>query len=114
VAARAGLPEGSVVAGHLDLTGFAALVAAARLVITADTGAAHLASAYRTPSVVVFGPAPPEEWGPPGGGPHIVLTRAELRRGDAFADEPDPALLAVSAREVIDAIERLRVGRAAD
>jgi ADP-heptose:LPS heptosyltransferase len=114
VAARAGLPEGSVMAGHLDLTGFAALVAAARLVITADTGAAHLASAYRTPSVVVFGPAPPEEWGPPAGGPHIVLTRAELRRGDAFADEPDPALLAVTAREVIDAIERLRVGRSAD
>ena len=80
VAALAGLPEESVMAGHLDLTGFAALVAAARLVITADTGAAHLASAYRTPSVVVFGPAPPEEWGPPAGGPHIVLTRAELRR----------------------------------
>jgi ADP-heptose:LPS heptosyltransferase len=114
VGALAGLPDESVMAGHLDLTGFAALVAAARLVITADTGAAHLASAYRRPSVVVFGPAPPEEWGPPGGGPHIVLTRAELRRGDAFADEPDPALLAVNAGEVIEAIERLRVGRAAD
>jgi len=113
VAALAGLPDSAVLAGRLDLTGFAALIAAARLVVTADTGAAHLASAYRRPSVVIFGPAPPEEWGPPEDGPHTVLTHAELRRGDAFADEPDPALLAVSVTEVLDAIDRLAIGRTA-
>ncbi|HKH08836.1 MAG TPA: glycosyltransferase family 9 protein [Agromyces sp.] len=113
VAALAGLPDSAVLAGRLDLTGFAALVAAARLVLTADTGAAHLASAYRRPSVVIFGPAPPEEWGPPEAGPHVVLTHAELRRGDAFADEPDPALLAVNVSEVLEAIDRLAIGRAA-
>jgi len=36
-----------------------------------------------------------------------------LRRGDAFADEPDPALLAVSVTEVVDAIDRLAIGRTA-
>ena len=113
VAALAGLPDSAVLAGRLDLTGFAALIAAARLVVTADTGAAHLASAYGRPSVVIFGPAPPEEWGPPEDGPHMVLTHAELRRGDAFADEPDPALLAVSVTEVVDAIDRLAIGRTA-
>ena len=113
VAALAGLPDSAVLAGRLDLTGFAALIAAARLVVTADTGAAHLASAYGRPSVVIFGPAPPEEWGPPEDGPHTVLTHAELRRGDAFADEPDPALLAVSVTEVVDAIDRLAIGRTA-
>ncbi|MBW9111660.1 glycosyltransferase family 9 protein [Microbacterium ureisolvens] len=110
VAEAAGLPEDSVLAGRLDLTGFAALIAASRLVITADTGAAHLASAYRRPSVVLFGPAPPEEWGPPPAGPHIVLTEAALRRGDVFADDPDPALLAVGARAVIAAGEELLAG----
>ena len=36
------------------------------------------------------------EWGPPPG-PHIVLERAELRRGDPFAADPDPALLGVAS-----------------
>ncbi len=102
----AGLPDTAVMAGRLDLQAFAACVAGARLVISADTGAAHLASAYGRPSVVLFGPVGPERWGPPSG-PHVVLTRAELRRGDPFADRPDPALLAVSADEVLAAAERL-------
>jgi ADP-heptose:LPS heptosyltransferase len=102
-AAGAGLSESAVAAGVLGLGEFAALVAGARLVVTADTGAAHLASAYRRPSVVIFGPAPPEEWGPPQDGPHVVLTDARLRRGDAFGSEPDPALLAVTPDDVLSA-----------
>ena len=93
--------------GRMELDVFAALVADAALVVTADTGAAHLASAYRIPSVVIFGPAPPEEWGPPESGPHLVLTHAELRVGDTFGAEPDPALLAVSVDEVLAAIATL-------
>lgn len=106
VAEQAGLPEGAVLAGGLSLGGLAALVAEARLVISADTGAAHLATAYRRPSVVLFGPARPELWAPPPG-PHVVLTKAELRRGDPFAGDPDPALLGVSAQEVLDAVRGL-------
>jgi ADP-heptose:LPS heptosyltransferase len=106
-AVLAGVPADSVLAGRIDLPGFAAVIAAAGLVVTADTGAAHLASAYRVPSVVIFGPAPPEAWGPPSTGPHVVLTDASRRRGDVFADEPDPALLAVSAADVLEAISRL-------
>jgi ADP-heptose:LPS heptosyltransferase len=102
----AGLPETAVLAGRLDLQAFAACVAGARMVISADTGAAHLASAYARPSVVLFGPVGPERWGPPPG-PHLVLTCPELRLGDPFADRPDPALLAVSADEVVAAAERL-------
>lgn len=113
VAALAGLSQESVLAGSLDLTGFAAVIAAARVVVTADTGAAHLASAYGVPSVVIFGPAPPEEWGPPAQGPHIVLTDASVRRGDTFANEPDPALLAVGVADVLGALGRLGLGRPA-
>ena len=43
----------------------AALVAAARVVVSGDTGVAHLATAYRRPSVVLFGPVSPALWGPP-------------------------------------------------
>jgi ADP-heptose:LPS heptosyltransferase len=108
VAAAAGLPEDTVVAGELPLERFAALVAASSLVVSADTGAAHLASAYTRPSVVLFGPAPVEEWGPPPG-PHIVLTDASVRVGETFAAEPDPALLAVTPDEVLAAAARLGV-----
>jgi ADP-heptose:LPS heptosyltransferase len=111
VAAAGGFAEESVLAGRIELDGFAALVAAASLVVTADTGAAHLASAYRVPSVVIFGPAPPEEWGPPAGGPHIVLTDPALRVGDTFGSEPDPALLAVAVTDVLAAVERLGRGQ---
>jgi ADP-heptose:LPS heptosyltransferase len=107
VVVRAGLPESAVLAGRLDLTGLAALVAAARVLVSADTGAAHLASAYRVPSVVIFGPAPVEQWGPPADGPHVVLTDSSLRRGDVFSDDPDPALLAVGSNDVLGAIEQL-------
>lgn len=98
---------GEVLAGAIDLGAFAAVVAAAEVVVTVDTGAAHLASAYGIPSVVLFGPAPPEAWGPPTSGPHIVLTAAELRRGDVFAAEPDPALLAVQVEDVLAALASL-------
>ncbi|MFK0041274.1 glycosyltransferase family 9 protein [Paenarthrobacter sp. NPDC090517] len=100
--------DDGLLAGCQGLAEFAATIAASRLVISADTGAAHLASAYERPSVVLFGPAPAEEWGPPPG-PHVVLTAVELRRGDVFSADPDPALLAVSVRDVLEAVERLGV-----
>ncbi|WP_433532478.1 glycosyltransferase family 9 protein [Micromonospora sp. CA-263727] len=65
IAAAAGLPAGAVLAGRTDLAQLAALVAAARLVVSGDTGVAHLATGYRTASVVLFGPVPPSRWGPP-------------------------------------------------
>ncbi|BDZ44308.1 glycosyltransferase family 9 protein [Naasia aerilata] len=106
VAELAGLPEDRVLAGRMDLREMAATVAAAAIVVTVDTGAAHLASAYARPSVVLFGPSPPEEWGPPPGR-HVVLTDARLRVGDTFGSDPDPALLAVNADDVVAAADGL-------
>ncbi len=100
VARLAQLPPLQNLAGHVDLAGFAALVAAAKVVVSVDTGAAHLASAYGTPSVVLFGPAAQSQWGPPPG-PHVVLTDESVRCGEVFSPEPDPALLAVSAAHVL-------------
>jgi len=107
VAEQAGLPAEAVLAGVVGLGTFASVVAGARLVLTVDTGAAHVASAYATPSIVLFGPAPVEEWGPPTTGPHVVLTDARLRVGDTFGSEPDPAMMAVTAADVLATAARL-------
>ena len=100
MARRAGLPADRVLAGRTDIAGLMDVVAGAALLVCGDTGIAHLATALGTPSVVLFGPEPPDRWGPPAGGPHVVLTAADRRRGDPFADDPDPALLGVGVDEV--------------
>jgi ADP-heptose:LPS heptosyltransferase len=107
LALATGVPEQDVLAGRLGLSELAALIAEARLVISADTGIAHLSYAYRTPSVVLFGPAPVEQWGPPADGPHRSLTVASARRGDPFAAEPDPALLGVTVDDVLTGVAAL-------
>ena len=48
---------------------------------------------------MLFGPVGPERWGPPPG-PRRSLTHAAVRRGDPFADDPDPALLGLEVDEV--------------
>ena len=103
VAARAGLPPDAVLAGRTDLLGLAALVAGARLVVCGDTGVGHLATAYRTPSVLLFGPTPPAEWGPPDRPEHLVLWPG-TGRGDPHGAGPDEALLAVRVSEVLAAV----------
>ena len=112
VARLGGFDDDSVLAGEIALDEFAALIREARVVVSADTGAAHLASAYAVPSVVLFGPAPVEEWGPPTTGPHITLTDASKRVGDAFAATPDPAILAVTVEDVLEAVHSLPLDRA--
>ncbi|HEX7255814.1 MAG TPA: glycosyltransferase family 9 protein [Gaiellaceae bacterium] len=108
----AGLPRGVLFAGRTDLVGLAALVAAAGRVVCGDTGVAHLATALRTPSVVVFGPVSPERWGPPADRPwHRALWAG--RTGDPHADRPDPGLLEIQVADVVAALGRLEPSRAA-
>jgi ADP-heptose:LPS heptosyltransferase len=109
----ASLPADTVHAGRTSLGQLASLVASARLVVSGDTGVAHLASAYGTPSVLLFGPTPPARWGPPTIGPHTVLWHGH-EVGDPWAEEVDPALLRIGPAEVVAAAEvRLRAGRPA-
>jgi ADP-heptose:LPS heptosyltransferase len=65
-------------AGDTDLGTFAATLARADLLVTNDTGAAHLAVAVGTPSVVLFGPGRPAEWGPLDRLRHRVIDAWEL------------------------------------
>lgn len=106
LARLAGLPDEAVFAGRTDLGELAAIVAAAGRMVCADTGIAHLATAFGTPSVVVFGPEPPSRWGPPPERTqHRVLWAG--RTGDPRGVAPDPGLLLLQASDVIAALDGL-------
>jgi ADP-heptose:LPS heptosyltransferase len=107
VAARAGLPPRASLAGRTrDLAGLLALVAGAGRVACGDTGVAHLATALRVPSVVLFGPTDPARWGPPRERPwHRVLWAG--RRGDPHAATPAPGLLEIEPAAVLAALSSL-------
>ncbi len=104
VASLAGLEESSIVSG--DLRELASAVGAASVIACGDTGVAHLATALGTPSVVLFGPLPPAEWGPPPWHPHVALWAG--RRGDPHGDALDAGLLAITPQQVVAAAGRLR------
>jgi ADP-heptose:LPS heptosyltransferase len=106
---RAGVPAPDVLAGRTGLRELAEVVAAADRVVCGDTGVAHLATAYRRPSVVLFGPVPPALWGPPRRRQHVVLWHGD-GTGDPWGPELDPALARISVDEVTTALDRLLTG----
>jgi ADP-heptose:LPS heptosyltransferase len=80
--------------GKTDLSTLIALVGRASVVVSNDTGPAHLAYALRTPSVTLFGPTTDvERWGPLDRRLHTVL------RGESISD--------ISAEEVLRSAESL-------
>ena len=89
-----------------DLARLARVVAVAGRLVSGDTGIAHLATALRTPSVVLFGPTSPAEWGPPRDRPwHHVLWAG--RTGDPHGTRPDPGLLEIGVGDVLAALDGL-------
>ena len=111
VADRAGLPAGAVHAGQGGVLTVARLVAAADRVVCGDTGIAHLATALRTPSVVLFGPTSPALWGPPPDRPwHRALWAGTS--GDPNGQLADPGLLAIEADQVVEALADLPAAQA--
>ena len=106
VASDAGLSSKAVLAGRTDLLELAAVIAGADRVVCGDTGVAHLATAFATPSVVLFGPTSPRDWGPPVERPrHRPLWAGHT--GDPHAAEPDHGLLDIAVGDVLEAIHGL-------
>jgi ADP-heptose:LPS heptosyltransferase len=106
----AGLPSEADLAGRLDLAALMGLLREARLLICGDTGVAHLATALATPSVLLFGPTPPDHWGPlidPDR--HRVLWPGYRGRppGDPQGAVPDPTLLRITTQDVLSAAGEL-------
>lgn len=96
------------VSGQLGLPALAELVATARLLVSGDTGVAHLATAYGTPSVTLFGPTPPALWGPSiDRDRHLVVWHGEpgAPPRNPNAERLDPALARIPVDEVLAACE---------
>ena len=105
MAARAGLPWTACWPAGPTWSALAALVAGARLVVCGDTGVGHLATAYRTPSVLLFGPTPPARWGPPRGrAEHAVLWRGR-EPGDPLGDATGPGAARAAPADVLAAAD---------
>lgn len=64
-----------VVAGETDIPMLAAIMSGAAMVISADSGPLHLASALGVATVAIFGPTRPELTGPRGTGRGVVLQK---------------------------------------
>jgi Glycosyltransferase family 9 (heptosyltransferase) len=90
--------------GKLSVPALADLIAGTPLLLCGDTGPAHLATAYGTPSVLLFGPTPPDRWGPVID-PHLhtVLWHGDAGRGDPHTSEIDSRLAAIEVDEVLRA-----------
>jgi ADP-heptose:LPS heptosyltransferase len=106
VARLARLPDGDVLAGKTDLLELAAVVAGAGRVVCGDTGVAHLATAFGTPSVVLFGPTSPQRWGPPPDRSRHRVLWAGIA-GDPHAPVTHPGLLLIDVADVLDELARL-------
>ena len=105
VAATAGIPADRVLAGQLDLADTAALVGGAALVVCGDTGMGHLATAVRTPSVLLFGPSAPDRWGPPAGSADLHRVLWSGTTGDPLGDTTDPGLASITVSQVLAAVD---------
>jgi ADP-heptose:LPS heptosyltransferase len=88
--------------GRTSLRQFIHLIFSARLVVTVDGAAAHLAAAFRRPHVVLFGPSLPNYWYEP---------REESRclRASDYVAERRPSLDFIPARAVAEAVLGLGV-----
>ena len=100
---------GATATWGMELGDLADLIWSSPLVVCADTGVAHLATAMQTPSVVLFGSQSPDRWGPPHLPRHRVLRRAPSDRGERppLASTIDPALLRLRPADVIEAVDDL-------
>lgn len=65
-------------AGRTSLGALAALVSRLSILITNDSGPAHIAYALGTRSVTIFGDADHRRWGPPNGSPNHLIADADV------------------------------------
>lgn len=95
-------------AGDTSLAELAALIMESTLVLSGDTGVAHLATAYGVRSVTLFGPVSPAVWGPAiDPDLHHVIWHDDGTGGNPHSDRIDPRLQSISVEEVCAAVADL-------
>ena len=89
-----------------DLPQLIALLRRAKLVVAADTGPLHLASALGTPVVGLYGPTDPARNGP--FSKHDVVIRNASPEETTYRRDktPAPSMLSITVEQVLDAIAR--------
>ena len=111
VVARRGATD---LGGRLSLARLAGVLAGAEVLVSGNTGPAHLAAAVGTPVVSLFSPVVPAVKWQPFGVPHVVLGDQDAAcagtRARVCPLPGHPCLANVSPAEVIDACLRLSPG----
>ncbi len=102
-----------VIAGETHVGQLAALFARSKVVIGPDSGPLHLAAAVHTPTVTLFGPADPFEFGPWGpSDKHLIVTSDIGCRPCRIIDWADdnlenhPCVREITIAQVLDAARR--------
>ena len=95
----------------MDVAQLMALVQRARFVISGDSGPLHLAAAFGTPVVGLYGPTAPERNGPFRAADVVVRNarpeETTFRRGKRYS----PSMLSITVEQVLAALAQ-RLGRA--
>ncbi len=98
-----GLGCSGVLAPETNLRELAEWLRRARLIVSSDTGPAHLAAALGTPSVVLFGPTWGDECGPYGKRHRVVQSLVMPSPGSPKRRGAAVAMNAIQVDEVVDA-----------
>jgi ADP-heptose:LPS heptosyltransferase len=116
---KAMLPTGATidVAGRTTVRGMAAIVAAMDLLVSVDSGPAHVAAALGTPLVVLWGPGIYEQTRPVGAGAPIAILREPVACAPCYgtpmmkACRRNICMERITPARVIRAIEDARIPR---
>ncbi len=97
--------------GKTSLVGLGALIACLAVLVTNDTGPAHIAYALGTPTVTIFGAGNPATNGPLQHGPFRVLAYEVPCRPCGYACCPigNKCLEGVTAQQVVEAAEKVMI-----
>ena len=93
--------------GKLDLLSLGALLQRARLLVTIDSAPMHLAAAFGTPQVALFGPTNPFHWRPRTTPATILQAGNPAPVTDFVPKQPPHSMKEISTEQVIDAMQTL-------
>lgn len=98
-----------VFAGEASLRVFASLAEKAALFVGNDSGAMHIAAAFGTPIVALFGPSNPAEWGPRGSRAEVIYKGVDCRScfHPACGRGEQNCMRQISVDEVLMAVRRV-------
>ncbi len=115
LADRVGIDRDRVVnlAGKLSLGGLFALLDGARYIVTNDTGPMHMALALETPTVALFGPSDPAQYGWVGPGVRMVYKPIYCSPCVHEVSEPpcrgnNVCMWRITVEDVLEAIDQVR------